>query len=350
MRGKGVCYDVGRVLMGRNWRPDFDLRTIHRELEIIKNDLHCTAVHICGRDLDRLQLAAEDALGQGLEVWLSPELWDQDPRETLEYLVEAAKVAEPLRMQWPDQLVLSVGAELSFFMNGILDGDNFQARLGNPALWENLRSGKHNALLNTFLRDATAAVRELFYGKLTYASLHIESVDWSLFDVVSVDLYRDRSNRSQYGALIKRYLAHGKPVALMEFGCCTYRGAEDAGGAGWTIADFDSVPPRLKGHYVYDQGVQAREIADQLHVIDETGIDAAFVFTFVQPPAVMNDAEKQMLQMIDFDFDIVNYSLVKSFLDQHGTTYPDMTWEPKESFHAVAEYYGRTESGSAAGL
>lgn len=25
----------------------------------------------------------------------------------------------------------------------------------------------------------------------------------------------------------------------------------------------------------------------------------------------------------------------------HGTTYPDMPWEPKESFRAVANYYGK---------
>jgi hypothetical protein len=33
-------------------------------------------------------------------------------------------------------------------------------------------------------------------------------------------------------------------------------------------------------------------------------------------------------------------SLVKSYADgKDGATYPDMEWEPKESFRAVAEYY-----------
>ncbi|HEX3721303.1 MAG TPA: hypothetical protein VHV31_00840 [Nitrolancea sp.] len=328
--------------MGRDWRPDFEPRTIHRELEIIKNDLHCTAVHIGALDLDRLTLAAEDALGQGLEVWLSPEMWDHNAKETREYLVEAARAAELLRVRWPNQLVLSIGTELTFFMHGIVPGDSFTERLSHPKLWETLRAGTHNERLNAFLCETTAAVREEFHGKVTYASLHGETVDWSLFDIVSVDLYRDQSNRNYYGALIARYQAHGKPVALTEFGCCTYRGAEDAGGAGWNIADFESVPPRLKGDYIYDQGLQAREVADQLRVIDETGVDAAFVFTFVQPPQVVSDEEKQMIREIDFDFDIISYSLVKSLLDRHGTTYPDMAWEPKESFQAVAEHYGHT--------
>jgi hypothetical protein len=77
-----VSYDVGRV-MGLNWRPVFDRRVVHRELEIVRDDLHCNAVRICGRDIDRLTTAAEDALTLGLEVWLSPEMWNKSPRETL---------------------------------------------------------------------------------------------------------------------------------------------------------------------------------------------------------------------------------------------------------------------------
>ena len=72
MKRKGVNYDVGRVMMGENWRPTFDSKLVYCELEIIKNDLHCNAVRICGLAIDRLMAATEDALKQGLEVWLSP--------------------------------------------------------------------------------------------------------------------------------------------------------------------------------------------------------------------------------------------------------------------------------------
>jgi len=51
MNIKGVNYDVGTV-MGVNWRPDYDPETVHRELEIIKNDLHCNAVGIAVKTLD----------------------------------------------------------------------------------------------------------------------------------------------------------------------------------------------------------------------------------------------------------------------------------------------------------
>ena len=61
MRRRGVLYDVGRVLWV-NWRPAFDPVVVRRELQIIRDDLHCNAVKICGLDIDRLMAAAEDAL------------------------------------------------------------------------------------------------------------------------------------------------------------------------------------------------------------------------------------------------------------------------------------------------
>lgn len=39
------------------------------------------------------------------------------------------------------------------------------------------------------------------------------------------------------------------------------------------------------------------------------------------------------------DLDMSALSLVKTYARGHGTTYPDLTREPKEAFHAVAEFY-----------
>ena len=65
MKIRGVNYDVG-TQMGVNWRPDYDPEIVHRELEIIKSDLHCNAVGISGKDIGRVVVTAEDALSQGL--------------------------------------------------------------------------------------------------------------------------------------------------------------------------------------------------------------------------------------------------------------------------------------------
>ena len=65
------------------------------------------------------------------------------------------------------------------------------------------------------------------------------------------------------------------------------------------------------------------------------GVDGAFVMTFVSPIAPHDDAPL-------YDLDMSSFSLVKSYAGgRHSTTYPDMPWEPKKSFRAVADYYGR---------
>ena len=333
MKHQGINYDVGDVLEGFHMRPTFDAEVVHRELEIIKNDLHCNAVKICGLELDRLMTAAEDALKQGLEVWLAPRMFEKSEQETFDYIVECATAAETLRTTWP-RMVFVLGCELTLFMQGIVEGNNLFERMGNPSFWENIKSGSHNKPLNAFLARANEAVRQVFRGRVTYASAPLETVDWNLFDYVCVDTYRERRIKDSYGDLIKRYLAHNKPLIIGEFGCCTYQGAEDAGGWGWAIADFSANPPQLKENYVRDEGLQVRELTDLLDIYEDVGVDGAFVFTFVSPTLEYNEDAK-------YDLDMASYSLVKSYADKQGTTYPDMPWEPKKSFKAVANYFAK---------
>jgi hypothetical protein len=311
VKRKGVCYDVGREMLGRSWRPEFDPQIVRRELEVIRDDLHCNAVRLQGQDPERLRIAAEGALNLGLEVWFSPELWDHDADETLAYLKAAARTAHGLEAQWPGRVVFSVGSELTFFMRGFVPGANVLKRLASPQLVEIIRSGAHNVPLNRFLGRAAEAVRSEFRGPLTYASLPFEVVDWSPFDWVGGDFYRDARSRDRYPEVLERFRRFGKPLANMEFGCCTFRGAEDLGGRGWQIVDYRRWIPRLTGDYVYDQGSQARELADLLRVNDSAGVDATFVFTFVQPPQEASAWERRRRARVRFDLDILSYRLVK---------------------------------------
>ena len=131
------------------------------------------------------------------------------------------------------------------------------------------------------------------------------------------------------------------------------------------------LPVRVDDHYVRDQGMQARELEGQ-RTLDEAGIDGAFVFTFVSPTLPHTDDPR-------FDGDMGSYSIVKSYAEKEtaetiasqaarqakelvgldldpndlakfsgrcwkdGTTYPDMPWEPKESFRAVARVLRHNE-------
>ncbi|HEY3422213.1 MAG TPA: hypothetical protein VGK13_03565 [Methanocellaceae archaeon] len=332
MERKGVNYDVGIEFSSYYLsRPVFDAVTAHRELEIIKNDLHCNAVRISGTDPGRLMVAAEDALEQGLEVWLSPHLPDKSEQETLNHMITCATMAEELRQRWPD-LVFILGCELTLFMQGILEGDDFFARMNNPGLIENIKTGMPGKKLNVFLTNASEAIRKVFHGKVTYASAPLEfTVDWSLFDFVCIDHYRETRIKDSYAERLKPYFMHDKPVIVTEVGCCTYQGADQAGARGFMIVEMTD-QGRLNGDYVRDEGTQARELTDLLAILDGAGVNGVFVFTFVAPALAYNANPR-------YDLDMASFSLVKSYADGHGTTYPDMPWEPKESFKAVADYY-----------
>jgi hypothetical protein len=141
MNRKGVVYETGRIVDGRSWRPEFDPAETRRELAIIRNDLHCNAVKITGDDIGRVTAVAADALEQGLEPWLSPDVWDQDADAALDYVAEAARSAGELHRQWPGRVVLVVASELTLFTRGIIEGSTVIERAKNPALWDRVRSG-----------------------------------------------------------------------------------------------------------------------------------------------------------------------------------------------------------------
>ena len=130
-------------------------------------------------------------------------MWEKSPQETLAYVTRAALAAEELRKRWPEGLVFSVGSELTLFMNGIVEGRNFSKRISNHNLIARVRAGEHNKPLNAFLTRASAAVRAVYHGKVTYASLIWEAVDWSLFDFVGIDHYRITRIEDKYVEMLK---------------------------------------------------------------------------------------------------------------------------------------------------
>jgi hypothetical protein len=72
LRGKGINFDTGFLSAGTSTREPFDPAVVRREMRIIREDLHCTAVRITGGDPDRLELAAQYAADAELEIWFCP--------------------------------------------------------------------------------------------------------------------------------------------------------------------------------------------------------------------------------------------------------------------------------------
>ena len=129
---KGVCYDVGRVYGGRFLtRPAFDPVTTGRELQIIRDDLHCNAVRFQGTDIGRLTTAATDALKLGAAGLALAGAVREEPGGDPGLPGRAATAAEPLRKRFPGRLVFCVGTESSLFTRGIVPGRTVDQRVAN---------------------------------------------------------------------------------------------------------------------------------------------------------------------------------------------------------------------------
>ena len=103
------------------------------------------------------------------------------------------------------------------------------------------------------------------------------------------------------------------------------------------IVEYDEgtgTPVRLNGEYVRDEAGQATYLREVLEIFDAEGVDGAFVFLF----ALYNFPHRPDGDPRD-DLDLASLGIVKMLEGRHGDTYPDMAWEPKAAFTAVAECY-----------
>jgi hypothetical protein len=319
-------------------------------MRIIHDDLHCNAVRITGGHVDRLEIAASHAAAAGLEVWWSPFTNDLTTDELLALLADCAERAERLR-QAGAEVVLLTGSELSLFTIGFLPGATLKERLALLTAPQRLRElmPEVRARVNAFLGRAVEVMRERFGGQVGYASVPLDGVNWTPFDIIATDAgYRSAEVAAQYRegvrALVAQGKASGKPVAITEFGCTTHRGAADLGGRGDAIIEWgeNGGPLRLKGEYLRDEDEQATYLRDLLEIFDAEGVDSAFVNTFARYDLPHRSDPRE-------DFDLASYGVVKVLEDRHGQTYPDMPWEPKLAFTTLATYYSRHSAAEQAG-
>lgn len=346
MRGKGITFDTGFLSAGTSTREPFDPEIVRREMRIIRDDLHCTAVRVTGGIPDRLEIAATHAAGAGLEVWFCPFTNGLTQGELLDLLADCAERAERLRRTGAE-VVLLTGSELSLFTVGFLPGQTLAERLALVADPLRVRPmiGEVRARINAFLRRAVDVARTRFGGKVSYASLPLDGVDWAPFDVIATDAaYRTAATAAHFRENIRAFVAQGraqgKPVAIMEFGCTTHRGAADGGGDSLVEGAMvewggDGRPARLNGDYVRDEEEQATYLREVLEVFEAEGVVSAFVNTFARYDLPHRSDPRQ-------DFDLASFGVVKVLDGRSGSDvrYPDMPWEPKAAFIALANHYG----------
>ena len=341
---RGINYDTGTnyapgYLSREVWHPDL----IEQELTVIRDELHCNAITIFGSEIDRLVECASVAAAKGLQIWLQPRLIDSSPDEMLAHLAELAQAAEQLRQQHT-HVTLNLGCELSVFMGGLIPGATLLQRVRwlRYLWWAWMLVPRFNNRLNAHLRQARAVARSVFSGQITYGSGIWENVNWHEFDIVGLNYYRESSNQATYRDDLRRFHSYNKPIVITEFGCCSFTGADKLGSSGDSIVDYTQATPALKGLYQRNEQVQADYITDLLNIYCEEGIYGAFVFEFTEPSHPYASDPRH-------DLDIASYGIVKVLSsDPHGAD-TILQWEPKQAFHALAQFYQHLLKAEPAG-
>lgn len=348
MNYRGVVYDVGlQYNPGKYSVETFDPDLVKYDIGTISNILRANAIRIEGEDIDRLVAASEIAAEAGLKVFFNPWWMNADSIQVVDYMEKAAKAAEKLRAKGYD-ITFVTGCEYTLFNSGILKGNSVNERLVSMMEIGNLQDDpeKLNAAisemtekLNSILRNIVGKVRENFKGEVIYSAGTWEPVDWSIFDAVGVDYYRDTQSDEQYLVGIKDYLKYGKPVWVMEVGCCTFEGAAALGGGGFTVCQ--GVDENGNGVYLggekpkRSEKEQADYAETQIRLLSDSGIEGMFIFEFSFPISPYRET--------GLDADLTAYPIVKSFPKDDPRSLQMPPWQPKEAFYRVGQVYSELE-------
>ena len=347
MKHRGVVYDVGLNFGGTGFSVEpFNPALVEYDMKAIAGELHANAVRIEGEEIARLQIAARSAHAMGLTVFFNPWKMNATIEETRVYFEEAAKTAERLRSEGID-LVFIAGCEYTIFSKGVFPGDSFNERvmfLGPLFPSGHMIEDIPQALLdksvelNKVLRSFVEVIRSHFGGQITYSAGSWEVVDWDIFDVVGIDYYRRGETAEKYVSCLDRYRI-GKPLAVLEVGCCAYEGAAERGDGGFVllkgtnpdgtgIFENDIIPTRSEKE-------QAEYVGTQLELLNNAGVDAAFIYVFSFPCMPAGEGVR--------DLDMMSFSLVKTIPGDDSRSKNMPPWVPKESFHRVADVFRSME-------
>ena len=106
------------------------------------------------------------------------------------------------------------------------------------------------------------------------------SINYNISVRVKGSLASCAQNAKWYRQGLQQYGKHGKPVAITEFGCCTYQRAEAKGAAGWGIIDTSSTRRTVKEGFRRSEDTQAQYLGELLDLFQQEPIEGSFVFNF----------------------------------------------------------------------
>ncbi|PWF24051.1 hypothetical protein DD235_06960 [Corticimicrobacter populi] len=344
MKYRGVVYDVGLTFtVGQPYSVEhFDPVLVTHDIKAIATELHCNAIRIEGEDIDRLITATRIAHTNGLKVFFNPWKMNVSIAELPAYFEEGARAAEQLRAEGID-LVFVAGCEMSLFNEGVFSGKTIVERTqGVVAIMMAEQANdpspgeQAGTILNDTLKRILEPVRKQFKGRVTYSAGMWEKIDWSLFDIVGVDHYRASETPEEYVKTLDHYRLD-KPLVVMEVGCCAYEGAAKLGAGGFMA--LEGANPDGTGKFkdgivpTRSEREQADYVQEQLELLSGANIDGVFIYVFSFPTFPHGEGAR--------DFDMMSFSLVKTYPKDHEKGQAMPPWEPKEAFYRIAEVYRR---------
>ncbi len=338
---KGINYNAGIEYDSSVYRSDkIDLERLKKDLVLIKN-LNCNAIRLYGSHIDKLILYSEEALKKGFYVWISPRLIDGGKQQTIKFVKEASKKAEQLRKKYK-KVVFIVGNELLIDSKVVFDAPRIFQRVDFLKSYINFKFSIKNEIpqlkqifssMRKFLEKTDNSIKEFveilrtetsknFKGKITYASLPCEEIDWKNFDIVAVNLYRNQWNAPIYTDGLRKYVSLGKPVAITEFGTCAYKGASKLGGSAYDVVDYRT--KAIKNGIIRDENEQAEYLKELIKLYWKENIFAAFIFDFKEEWKIHSKNPRK-------DLDLSSFGIVKVL--ENGDVVP------KKAFNVVRRLY-----------
>ncbi|WP_163542923.1 hypothetical protein [Occultella kanbiaonis] len=331
---QGIGYDAG-VRYERDFEsnPHWTPERARRDMRAIRDGLGCDTVLVMATDAGRLLETATVAREEGLAVWIQPRVFDVDRDRIVENLELVAERAEALRLSKGD-VSLNVGCELSLSANGFVPGGTF-IRRGLALPYVSIALPLINWRLRRFLARLVTVARGRFAGPISYGAGEWERPDWSLFDAVGLDAYRDAANAWRFAGdvrhAVERHHRAGRPVLMFEFGTCAYVGAaENASEAANVLRAGADGGMRVPMSLERDERVQADYLDELFDIFADAGVDGTFVWGFSEPALTRSEEPGH-------DLDAASYGVVAPIAD---------SWLPKLAFGTIARRYGG--SGRAA--
>jgi hypothetical protein len=329
--------DLGQPISRQNW----DSSQVAADFAALRDQLHCNAVMVFGSNNDRIIEASTYALRAGLTVVIEPRVVDFPQSLFLANLADLAPRAEALRQRYRT-VILSLGLEFGLFAPGMVAGDTWIERL--PGYIVGSRQQNFYDNLNAFLSSLRSVVRPSFAGPITYASTMVENggpngdgvngLDWSAFDIVGVDDYYggqlDYANQATgsatYASQLLTLTRWNKPIAVCEYGCRSFLGADVAGPSVFVEA--------LPVGTVRSEQTQSDNIAQTVTIHEQQQLFWSSTYQFI-------DTQFPYSTLPGLDQDTKSYGIVKVVRDQYSDPASRFHWEPKLAFGALSGFFAR---------